>query len=186
MSFEVEIKFRIEDAHFELARRLTALGGVSTPSRDQEDVYLNHPARDFAQSGEALRVRREGAENRLTYKGPRQAGPTKTREEVEIAFATGADVHQQMQRLWEALGFRPVAVLHKRRQAFRLVRGDRSIEVVLDVALDLGSFAEVEAIAADSADLPAAQAAVLDLARELGLTEVEPRSYLRMALERTA
>ncbi|MBV8267850.1 MAG: hypothetical protein JO252_16105, partial [Planctomycetaceae bacterium] len=41
----------------------------------------------------------------------------------------------------------------------------------------------VEAIAEDEADLPAAQGAVLDLADVLGLTDVEPRSYLRMALE---
>jgi adenylate cyclase, class 2 len=57
---------------------------------------------------------------------------------------------------------------------------------VLDVAEDLGAFVEIESIAADPDALPAAQAAVLDLARELGLTEVEPRSYLRMALERRA
>ena len=120
----------------------------------------------------------------MTYKGPRQAGPTKTREEIEVGFAAGADAHQQMRRIWELLGFRPVAVLHKRRQPYRLVRGGRAMAVVLDLAEGLGAFAEVETIAADAADLPAAQAAVLDLAQALGLTAVEPRSYLRMALER--
>jgi hypothetical protein len=38
-------------------------------------------------------------------------------------------------------------------------------------------------LAATKSELPAAQAAVLALAQELGLTEVEPRSYLRMLLE---
>ena len=133
---------------------------------------------------QALRLRREGTSNRVTYKGPRQGGPTKTREEIEIAFAQGAEEQGRMRRLWELLGFRPVAVLHKRRRAFSLDHQGRHLEVVLDEAEDLGTFVEVEAIAADEADLPAAQAAVLDLARELGLTEVEPRSYLRMALER--
>jgi adenylate cyclase class 2 len=184
MGYEVEMKFRTGDSHTALGRRLAAMGGVAGPVQDQEDIYLSHPARDFAQTGEALRLRREGSSNRLTYKGPRHAGPTKTREEVEIAFDSGADAQKRMGRLWEALGFRPVAVLHKRRQAFHLVREGRSIEVVLDEAEDLGSFAEVEALATDAADLPAAQAAVLDLGRALGLTEVEPRSYLRMALER--
>jgi adenylate cyclase class 2 len=186
MGYEVEMKFRTGDGHAELERRLVAMGGVAESVQDQEDIYLSHPGRDFGQTGEALRVRREGASNRLTYKGPKHAGPTKTREEVEIAFASGADDLARMRRLWEALGFRPVAVLHKRRQAFHLVHGGRAIEVVLDVAEHLGSFVEVEALAKSAADLPAAQAAVLDLAQALGLSEVEPRSYLRMALEQRA
>ena len=47
----------------------------------------------------------------------------------------------------------------------------------------MGDFAEVEALAGGD-DLAEAQAAVLGLARELGLDRVEPRSYLRMILER--
>jgi adenylate cyclase class 2 len=185
MAFEVEIKFRTED-HADLARRLTSLGGKPGPLVEQEDAYLSHPARDFAESGEALRLRREGAANRLTYKGPRHGGPTKTREEIEIGCEEGAEAGERLRRLWEVLGFRTVAVLHKRRQAFHLQYRGRPFEVVLDVAEGLGTFAEVEAIARDAADLTGAQAAVLDLARALGLTEVEHRSYLRMALERRA
>ena len=184
MSFEVEIKFRTDAAgHAELTRQLSALGAVSSPACEQEDIYLSHPARDFGVTGEALRLRREGDGNWVTYKGPRQAGPTKTREEIEVDVAAGAVAHRQMRRIWELLGFRPVAILHKRRQAYRLIRGGRALAVVLDLAEGLGAFAEVEAIAADADDLPAAQAAVLDLAQALGLTTVEPRSYLRMALE---
>jgi len=183
MGYEVEVKYR-SDGHEEVARRLAAMGGRPSAAIDQEDTYLGHPARDFARTGEAFRMRSVGTSNRLTYKGPRQGGPTKTREEIEIAFAEGAEAREEMRRLWELLGFRPVAVLHKRRRAFSVDHQGRALEVVLDVAEDLGSFVEVEAIAADAADLAAAQAAVLDLARSLGLTEVEPRSYLRMALER--
>ncbi len=83
----------------------------------------------------------------------------------------------------EALGFHPVATVRKTRRTFHLVRGGRPMEVVLDRAEALGDFAEVEALA-DDRSLAEAQAAVLALARELGLTKVEPRSYLRMLLER--
>lgn len=189
MSYEVEIKFRVEGrGHHDLAHRLSELGGESSPEVDQEDVYLSHPARDFGATGEALRLRREGMSNRLTYKGPRQGGPTKTREEIEVGFGEGAEAQDRLRRIGERLGFRTVAVLHKRRRAFRLGKPGQAlaIEVVLDVAEDLGAFVEVEAIVDDAADLPDAQAAVLDLARALGLTEVEPRSYLRMAIDRRA
>jgi adenylate cyclase class 2 len=186
MGFEVEIKFRDAD-HDSIARRLAGLGAPAGEAVAQEDVYLAHPGRDFAATGEAFRLRRDGAANRLTYKGPRHAGPTKTREEVEVAFAEGPGAWASMERLFEALGFRAVAAVRKVRRAFHLERDGRAMEVVLDRVEGLGDFAEVEALAGDDpADLAAAQAAVLGLARELGLGQerVEPRSYLRMILER--
>jgi adenylate cyclase class 2 len=184
MSYEVELKYRAGH-HADLAARLEALGGVRGKDAFQEDVYLNHPARDFAQTGEALRLRRIGDENRITYKGPRWSGPTKTRQEIEIAFARGATAFAEMLGLIEILGFRNTASVRKTRSSFRLTFQGRPVEVALDVAEGLGEFAEVEAIAASKDDLPAAQKAVLDLAGTLGLTELEPRSYLRMVLERS-
>jgi adenylate cyclase, class 2 len=56
--------------------------------------------------------------------------------------------------------------------------------VALDVAEGLGSFVEVETIVESEADFPDARQAVIKLAGELGLNELEPRSYLRMLLER--
>jgi adenylate cyclase class 2 len=184
MSFEVEVKFRT-DRHDDLARRLGALGGEPAPRVAQEDAYLSHPARDFARTNEALRLRRVGQDNRITYKGPRLVGPTKTREEIELRFAAGADAFDELLRLFTNLGFRPVAVIRKMRQSYHLTYQGREMEVALDEAEGLGTFAEVEAFAATEDDLPEAQAAVLELARELGLTAVEPRSYLSMALERS-
>ena len=50
----------------------------------------------------------------------------------------------------------------------------------------LGTFVEVETIADGEADVPAAQRTVIDIAASLGLTDLEPKSYLRMALEARA
>jgi adenylate cyclase class 2 len=182
MGFEVEIKFRVADLD-PVARRLAELGAEAGERIDLEDGYLAHPGRDFAQTDEALRIRREGDANHLTYKGPKRGGPTKTREEIEVPFATGPSAGEQMGRLLERLGFRPVAVVRKARTPYRLDYQGRRLEVVLDRVDGLGSFAEVEALALGEADLPEAQGAVLGLAAALGLTEVEPRSYLRMVLE---
>jgi adenylate cyclase class 2 len=181
MGFEVEIKFRAVD-HEGLERQLTAIGAEAGDEIEQQDVYLSHPSRDFALTGEAFRLRSEGVSNRLTYKGRKHAGPTKTREEVEVGFEHGAEAWGRMLRVLEALGFRTVATVRKIRRPFKLVRGARPIEVVLDRVEGLGTFAEVEALAS-SGDLADAQAKVQSLARELGLAEVEPRSYLRMLLE---
>ncbi len=185
MSYEVEIKFHAPD-HGAIARKLGALGAAEGETVDQEDIYLAHPARDFAQTDEALRLRRIGRENRVTYKGPKLGGPTKTREEIELPLKAGREALEQYKRLFERLGFRPVAAIRKIRRPFRLERGGRTLEVVLDRAERLGDFAEVEAVAVGSEDLPGAQAAVLELAGVLGLEHVERRSYLRMWLESQA
>lgn len=185
MRFEVEQKFRAP-SHEAVAARLGELGAASAPRLEQEDTYLSHPSRDFAATGEALRLRRVGAWNAITYKGPKREGPTKTREEVEVPFAEGADGLDRMRRVFEALGFRPVFVVRKVRTPYHLSYQGRPIEVALDAVDGLGTYVEVEAIADGERDLPAAQKAVTELAAALGLGAPEPRSYLRMALEHRA
>jgi adenylate cyclase class 2 len=182
MSFEVEVKYRTDD-HGHVARQLLDMGAVAEGAVDQEDTYLSHPARDFAETNEAFRIRRLGDENRITYKGPRRSGPTKTREEIEIPFQAGKEAFERLRRLFENLGFRPVATIRKRRETFRMTFRGIELEIALDLAEGLGEFVEIEAFAASEADLERAQAAVLALAADLDLTEVEPRSYLRMALQ---
>jgi adenylate cyclase, class 2 len=182
MGYEVEVKYRSVD-HAELERRLTKFGAQRGPEIRQEDIYLSHPSRDLAFTHEALRIRQIGAENRITYKGPRLSGPTKTREEIEIGFTPGEAAFGQLARLFELLGFRPVAAVRKSRTPFHLSWHGHDIEIVVDRVADLGDFAEIETLVESASELPAAQDAVLTLAGEFGLTEVEPRSYLRMLLE---
>jgi adenylate cyclase class 2 len=182
MGFEIEIKFRVDDLSA-LARKLVARGLSPEPAVEHADAYLAHPARDFAQTGEAFRIRSEGTLNRITYKGPKLKGPTKTREEIEVEFAAGAEAREQLGRAFELLGFRPVAVVKKRREEYHVDFQGRTMTVSLDQAEGVGHFAEVETLASTESDLKEAQAAVLALAAELGLSEVEPRSYLRMFLE---
>jgi adenylate cyclase, class 2 len=182
MGYEVEIKYRLVD-HDQLERRLVERGADREPVITHEDIYLSHPSRDFALTNEAFRIRRIGAENRITYKGPRLNGPTKTREEIEISLASGDVAFNQLLRLFENLGFRQVATVRKSRAIFHLTLGGRTVDVALDRAMGLGYFAEIEVLAETESELPAAQAAVLALADELGLAEVEVKSYLRMTLD---
>ena len=89
-----------------------------------------------------------------------------------------------MSAVFDRLGFARVAVVSKTRSTFTSLRDGREMRVTIDRAGDLGIFAEVEAVSEDRSDLPSAQAAVMRCAETLGLSEVEPRSYLRMTLER--
>jgi len=183
MSIEVEIKFRVSDPVV-LAERVRQRGAEPVAMSTQMDTYFSHPTRDFAETDEVLRIRSGPAGNQLTFKGPKWSGPTKTREEIEVEFAAGPEESHRMARLLDRLGFETIAVVGKGRTTFRIKVADRILFVALDEAWTLGHFAEVETIAPSEADVAAAQQAVLSLASELGLTEVEPRSYLRMVLER--
>jgi adenylate cyclase class 2 len=84
-------------------------------------------------------------------------------------------------QLLKYLGYRPVAAVRKRRRNFHLDRAGFSFTVCLDEVDNLGRFAEVEVLA-EPAQLESARAALIDLARDLDLTEVEPRAYLTMVL----
>lgn len=178
---EVEAKYRAAD--WDAVRSvLRAWGAAADPARTDEDHYFNAPDRDFAQTGEAFRLRRIGDDNRFTYKGPRRETATKTRPEIELPVAPGREAAATAARLLTSLGYRPVAVVTKSREVFHLSRGGFAVEVCLDDAGPLGRFVEVE-IQADEADFEAAKAVLLATAADLGLTEQEPRSYLRMLLE---
>ena len=111
------------------------------------------------------------------------AGPPRPARRSRSASPPGTTHSRSLLRLFENLGFRPVATIRKTRTPFHLTVERHDIEVALDQAEGLGDFAEIETLAATESDLPAAQAAVLAVADQLGLTEVEPRSYLRMALD---
>jgi adenylate cyclase class 2 len=180
MSYEVEQKFRISDPA-DIERRLAALGAAFAPAVEQVDQYFGHPVRDFGRSDEALRLRRIGEQNRVTYKGPKLDQVTKTRREIEIGFSSGATAAGQFAELLQALGFRPVLEVRKQRRIAHLHWRGEEAEVALDHVARLGDFVEIE-IAAGEDRLEAATESLLTLAEDLGLTASERRSYLELLL----
>jgi adenylate cyclase class 2 len=177
---EIEMKFPVGDFTV-LEQRLGALGATPGATLDEEDHYFNAPDRDFARTDEALRIRRIGEANFVTYKGPKLDKQTKTRTEVEVPLAVGDAVAADFARLLTHLGYRSVALVRKRRRVYHLQRDRFALEATLDTVEGLGTFAEIE-IVAPEADLDAARAVLLQTAQELGLGASERRSYLEMLL----
>jgi adenylate cyclase class 2 len=181
MTYEVEQKFPV--ATFDhIERQLVALGAEFADAVEQVDRYFAHPARDFAKTDEALRIRRVGGENRITYKGPKLDAVTKTRQEIDLPLVSGADAADAFSSLLNALGFRRVAEVRKRRRAARLPWRGYDVEAALDEVDRLGRFVELE-LSADDQNLDAAREGLLALAQFLGLEKSERRSYLELLLE---
>ena len=180
MQFEVEQKFPVADLPT-VAARLCGLGASARATIVQVDRYFSHPARDFAQTDEALRIRQIGEQNFITYKGPKLDRVTKTRQELELPLAEGATSAAQWTMLLQALGFKPVGEVRKVRQVLDLTWLDSPIEIALDQVDGVGNFVELEVIA-DESGLDEAKSRIHTLATALGLSDAERRSYLELLL----
>lgn len=185
MAFEIESKYRLADQGEVLRLELARLGAISAAGFVVADTYLSHPSRDFSATGEAFRIRREGRCNLMTYKGPKMAAVgVKTRTEIEIGLTEGSASFDDAKSMFIAMGFTEVLTVKKFRTPFKLDYQGWEIAVVLDDAGELGYFAEVETVIEDPSEVEVAEVRIKALAAELGLTQYEPKSYLRMWLER--
>ena len=162
MPYEVEMKFPVADLAT-LQSRLAGLGATIAAPQSEVDVYFAHPARDFAKTDEALRIRRKGSFNFITYKGPKIDAATKTRREIELPLPPGEQAAQAWTELIEALGFAPVGEVRKSRRKAHVDWQGRSVEISLDEVAGLGVYVELELIA-EADGLDAARSNILSLA----------------------
>jgi adenylate cyclase class 2 len=184
MLLEVEQKFPIPKPEA-VRQSLIELGATFSAAIAQADVYFSHPSRNFKETDEALRIRRVGQENYLTYKGPKLDSTTKTRREIELPLAGGDAGFAQFAELLDVLGFRRVYEVRKQRVPGELPWEGRTIHLALDEVIGLGCYLEIELLA-ESEDLSGAKACLASLAAALGLTCQERRGYLDLLLSGAA
>lgn len=182
MKYEVEQKFPVADLA-QVQARLSAIGAEISEPRLEVDLYYAHPARDFAATDEALRIRRVGPSNWITYKGPKVDRTTKTRQEIELELAPEEAGARAWGGLLEVLGFRPVAEVRKHRRKALVPWQGRRVEASLDDVEHVGTFVELELMARPR-DVEAAKACIASLAGHLGLSGSQRRSYLELLLEK--
>jgi adenylate cyclase, class 2 len=178
MAYEVEMKFPAADLAA-LEARIAQLGAKIAAPQAETDVYFAHPARDFAKTDEALRIRRKGSANFITYKGPKIDAATKTRREIDLPLPPGEPTAQAWTDLLAALGFTPAGEVRKARRKAHVAWQGHEVEISLDEVVGLGAYVELELIA-EADGLDAARANILSLAESLGLKDTERRSYLEL------
>ena len=183
-TFEVEIKFRVNDAA-ELEHKLRQLGGTgfSEPVTESDSFFL-HPCRDFVQTDECLRLRNRTlsdgtSEHFFTYKGPKIDTSTKTRQEIEMPITEP----ERLESLLTALGFRKAASVQKFRRRQELTMNHRLVGIVLDTLPDLPEsnrlFVELETFANEE-EVEECRSLILGIANQLGLSEPIRDSYLKL------
>jgi len=184
MKLEIEQKFRVIDPAA-LRAKLAELGATFRAAVIQRDAYFNHPARDFAETDEALRIRSVGDDNVITYKGKKLGGGVKTRREIELPIGAGTETAEQLGEMLKLLGFRPSAVVEKHRTPGNVTLDGVRFELAWDEVAGIGTFFEAELVVDDS-ERERAQQRIHLLQAKLELTAVETRSYLEMVLARRA
>jgi adenylate cyclase class 2 len=165
---EIEIKSKISSPP-EIEKKIIDLGGKFYKEVFEEDLYFNHPGRDFSKTDEALRLRKVEGKYFLTYKGPKLDKLTKTREEFNLEVSDWESALE----IFKSLGFNEVSSVEKERRIFKI----RDYLVMIDHLKGLGDFIEVEKKGEyDPNEL-------IDFLKSLGVEGSETRSYLEMLLE---
>jgi len=177
---EIEQKFRVV-SHSEVVSAIELLGGKIQPIESHRDVYLRHPSRDFGKSGEAFRIRYVNDKVVVTYKGPKELGPVKTRSEIELPLAEATADGWMV--IFQALGFSIANEVNKVRTPYLINFDETAVCVTCDTVEKLGKFVEVEAIVRDRSQIQTVQSQIMQLSQRLALLDLEPRSYLRQILE---
>ena len=199
--YEVEVKVPADLAA--VRERLADAGADHVATVAQADTYFDAPHREFAETDEALRVRRvataspeferdrplpalvdavldgeytENGESRVTYKGPLVEAESKTREE----FETGVGDGETMRELLARLGFEPAATVRKLREEHSL----GGFDVLLDSVEGVGEYVEVETGVDGEDGVEAAREDAYELLESLGLDPADQvrTSYLGLQL----
>lgn len=176
MPIEIEAKAHAKNLK-DVEEKIISMGAKLEWLGKQRDIYYNHPKRDFAETDEALRVREVDKKTILTYKGPKIDNLTKTREEIKVEVGDMTSIKE----LLGELGFKEKKVVKKLRKKYLLGK----FKVCLDKVEGLGEFVEVEAISQPekaSGEVHLLRDDVLRILEELGLKELERKSYLELLL----
>jgi adenylate cyclase class 2 len=166
--FEIEIKCYC-DFPGEIESKIKSLGAEFIETRTETDIYFNHPSRNFAETDEALRIRRVNNSCRITYKGPKVSKTTKARIEYETAVSD----YDAARNIILSLGFVESGIIEKERKLFSFGES----EISIDDVKGLGIFVEIETIGEFKEEI---EKDLFDTAAKLGLSRFERRSYLEL------
>lgn len=178
--FEVEFKAKIEnyEKFIEIKNKILSLGSKLISKILEEDIYFQHPLRDFSKTDEALRLRKSNKKYFLTYKGAKISNISKTRLEIQ----TEIENFENTKEIFFKLGFKPVAIISKKREVYIL----GSTSIYMDEVKDLGYFIEVEEKIENELSIKAIEEKLIKILEKINIPKnsITTKSYLELLLEK--
>ncbi len=149
---ETEVKIRIPDPAHILSRLPSAGFQLSSPRQFESNTLYDTPSHALRESGMLLRLRQFGSTAVITWKGPGQPGPHKSRPELE----TSIGAIETMEKILNQLGYNAIFRYEKFRTEFRAAAAGNPKGVLTIDETPIGNFLELEG-QADWIDRNAAQ-----------------------------
>jgi adenylate cyclase class 2 len=142
MPVEIEAKLKVNDLA-EVRERLKKAGATHVADVMETNTFFDTDDRSLLAADQGLRLRVKRALSNstpetftLTFKGPRQHGPLKSRDEFELGVSSSKDAVA----LLDHLGFHTVLTFEKKRETWKL----DGCFVELDELPHLGAYVEIE------------------------------------------
>jgi adenylate cyclase class 2 len=141
MAVEIEAKMKVADLAV-VKQRLIGCGATLIGEFLERNTFFDTEDRSLLAADEGLRLRQNHDLNTgktvciITFKGPRQHGQLKSREETETTVGSFTEAAHLLERM----GFTRVLSFEKRRDSWSL----NGCEVELDNLPRLGPFVEIE------------------------------------------
>lgn len=134
---ETEVKIPLKNAGAMRDRLREAGFEVSVPRQFEANTLYDTPDAALARKSMLLRLRQAGDKSVITWKGPGEASPYKSRPELETTIGS----IETLAKILEQLGYRPSFRYEKYRTEFR--HGDGAGVVTMDET-PIGNFLELE------------------------------------------
>lgn len=177
---EVEFKAKIEnyEKFIEVKNKILSLGSKLTSKTLEEDIYFQHPSKDFSKTDEALRLRKTNGKNYLTYKGAKISKISKTRLEIQ----TEIENFENMKEILIKLGFKPIAIISKKREKYAL----ENTFIFIDDVKDLGYFIEIEERIENESSIKEIEEKLIKILEKINISRkfITIKSYLELLLEK--
>ena len=172
MCVEIEAKLKV-GSHQKIVKQLKKLGAEFTGEQFHTDCYFDDAKATLTKTDRCLRLRfrrAAGTEKTfLAYKGAREKGQFKKRQEIDIEISDG----KSALKLLSAIGYKKALVIKKKRQVWQF----GGCEIALDRLPLLGRFVEIEG---------RSDRTIAAVQKKLGLADLQhiPQSYAALAAEK--
>lgn len=158
---EIEVKARVRNIE-ELLKNAASLGIVFGEEISQKDTIYETTLPKGDPKWNIFRIRQQNGTTILNmkYKASSRRRDNHERESV-------VDNPKEVADMLERLGYMPSVNIRKHRRTAKY----NDLELCIDVVDELGTFIEVEKLAADDADVDAVQSRLWNLLRKLGVED---------------
>jgi adenylate cyclase class 2 len=175
---EIEVKAKVKEPE-RVKHYLDVLGYKFLKKQRQEDIYFKSSFRNFGETGEVLRLRKQNpGSDVVTFKGPRLKSEMKAREEIEVDIENSSEAIELLKKL----GCEPWITVEKERETYQC----NKFTVNLDEVKDLGQFMEIETKIEGTQSKLEAEQEIFNLLNKIGISKnlIEKRTYLELILEK--